>query len=69
MYMYERMYIHTYVCMYVCTHVLPSHFNVSTTTKPPSLQCNFRSRKQVKISGSHVRTVQGMLQCCHIVLC
>ena len=76
MYVCIRIYVCMYyvsmyecVCMNVCLYALPSHFNVSTSTKQPSLQCNFQPRKQVKINRSHVRTVHGMLQCCHIVLC
>ena len=40
---------------------------VSSTTKVPSLQCWFESRKQVKFNYSHVRRVWWMFQCCHIV--
>ena len=41
---------------------------VSSITNMPSHHCWFQSREQVKISCSQVRRVQGMLQCCHIVL-
>jgi hypothetical protein len=46
-----------------------TRIDVSNVTQAPSLQCWFQSTEQVKISWSHVKTVWGMLYCCHIVLC
>jgi len=42
---------------------------VSSITRAPSLHCWFQLREQVAISWSQGRTVWGMLQCCHLVLC
>jgi hypothetical protein len=43
--------------------------DVSSITKPSSLQYWFQSWEQVKSSCRQVRRVWGMFQCCFIVLC
>ena len=40
--------------------------HVISITKAPSFQCWFQLREEVKIRGSQVSRVWGMLQCCHM---